>query len=79
MTALFIAFSMISLPAYVAMFHPTNEAESETETETNADARIDDGPSFQPAIAAKELPTGESYWNKPISGLFQRAGLRRMM
>jgi len=78
MTALYVAFTLISLPAYVAMAHPKDD---DAEYDDDDAAAFDDGPFFKPPVAthvvAHKIEASAPQQRKnPISGFFQRARLR---
>ena len=68
----FAAFSLISVPAYVAMFGNDDLELDETEDENP------DRPFALPASNTEEWDASPVHRN-PISGLFQRSRLKRLM
>ena len=75
MSALFIAFSIITVPAYVAMFGSNEEMDMDDEDESR------DTPAAIPSanLQSEEWDASPIHRATPISGLFQRARLRRLM
>ena len=74
MTALYVAFSLISLPAYVAMIHPKDD---DAEFDEDDAAAFDDGPFFKPPVPTHKMEaSAPQQRTNPISGFFHRARVR---
>jgi len=78
MTALFFAFSLISVPAYVAMSTGKDDIE-DVDIEAMDGTDFDDGPYFKPFTPQAKLQYSAPAQKAPISGFFERVRLKRLM
>jgi len=78
MTALFFAFSLISVPAYVAMSTGKDDLD-DVDIEAMDAADYDDGPYFRPSVHGAKLSASAPAQKAPISGFFERVRLKRLM
>jgi hypothetical protein len=69
----FAAFSLISVPAYVAMFSNNDDVDMEDDEENP------DRPFALPTANTEEWDAAPVHRSNPISGIFQRTRLKRLM